>query len=77
MDVKPRDLIEFEGESKFFEQVSEEMAAFRSRIVDIKESVYRNALDKDREDQWVWMKRFEGMVKIDFLPNDDGAGLEV
>jgi hypothetical protein len=37
------------------------------RIPDVKDAVYANAMDSEREDQWVWMQRFERMSRTRIL----------
>jgi hypothetical protein len=45
----------------------------------VKNAVKRNAEDSSqpREDQWFWMQRFEKMVGVNFLGDDDEDKLDL
>jgi hypothetical protein len=58
-------------EPAFATSVSAEMAPSIKRIPDVKGALLNNALDSKREDQWIWMKRFEAMTGKHFLPDDE------
>ena len=63
------------GEDGFWEAVVLEKNGWRSKATHIQEAIYRNALDREHKDQWTWMRRFEKMTGMSFLPPDDAEGL--
>lgn len=65
--VEQSELMMFWTEPGFSASVAAEMGPIIKNIPDVKHAVLVNALDRNREDQAVWMKRFEGMTGKKFL----------
>jgi len=77
MHLSAKELLEFVGESGFWEAVAVEKAGWRSRAPHILEAIYKNAIDREHKDQWLWMQRFERMTGLEFLPHEHSEGLEL
>jgi hypothetical protein len=77
MGLSPKELLEFMGEEGFWQAVASEKAGWRSRVPHIQEAIYKNAIDKEHKDQWVWMQRFERMTGLEFLPHEGAEDLKL
>jgi len=69
-----KELLAFLAEEGFWEAVTSEKHGWKSKAPHIQEAIYRNALDNEHKDQWIWMKRFEKMTGMTFLPTEDADG---
>lgn len=74
MGLTVKELLGFVGEEGFWEAVLSEKQGWKSKAVNIQDAIYRNALDREHKDQWVWMQRFERMTGMTFLPHENDTG---
>jgi len=77
MGLSAKELLEYVSEPGFWEAVLGERAGWKARAVHVMEAIYKNAIDREHKDQWLWMQRFERMVGIEFLPHEASKELDL
>ena len=74
LGLNAKELLSFFAEEGFWELVISEKQGWKSKAVHVQDAIYRNALDREHKDQWVWMQRFERMTGMSFLPHENEPG---
>lgn len=61
-NITPRTLALFHVQTRFIEDVIEEMQPWLERVTNLRRAIYDNATDPARKDQLEWMQRYERML---------------